>query len=77
MLVAQNLVPVVIGLAIGMTAAGALARVLASLLYDVTPFDPATCVGVPGFTLLVAFVACLIPARNAARIDPVAALRHE
>lgn len=77
MLVAQNLVPVVIGLAIGMAAASALARVLASLLYDVTPFDPATYVGVPGFTLLVAFFACLIPARNAARIDPVAALRHE
>jgi ABC-type antimicrobial peptide transport system permease subunit len=77
MLVAQNLVPVVVGLAIGMAGASALARVLASSLYDVTPFDPATYLAVPCFTLLVAFVACLIPARNAARIDPVAALRHE
>jgi putative ABC transport system permease protein len=66
-----------IGLALG--AAGALAggRVLSSLLYDVKPRDPVIFVWTTLFLGVVAFGACWAPARRAARLDPMAALREE
>lgn len=73
----QGLVPVVIGLGIGLAAALVLTRLLRSLLYGVDAADPAT-LGAAALSLLgVAFIAIWIPARRAARLDPLVALRSE
>ena len=68
---------VVAGLAIGLVAAAALTRGLASLLFEVTPTDPATYLGVAALFVLVALAAVAVPARRASRVDPLVALRYE
>jgi putative ABC transport system permease protein len=65
------------GLAIGFVAALALGRVVAGLLYGITPTDPATLLTVALFLAAVAMVATYLPARRAARLDPMVALRAE
>jgi predicted permease len=65
------------GLAIGLVAAGALARWIASLLVGVHAFDPVTFIAVPVFMLAAAAIACFVPAWKAARIDPIRALRQQ
>jgi putative ABC transport system permease protein len=66
-----------LGAAIGGLGAFGLMRLMASLLYGVTPHDPMTFIGV-GFAMsAVAFLACYIPARRASRVDPMTALRYE
>ena len=52
-------------------------KVLASLLFEVGPEDPSAFVSVAVLLTAVALVACYVPARRAARIDPLVALRHE
>jgi putative ABC transport system permease protein len=66
-----------IGGAIGLAAALILARVMASLLYGVSASDPLTFIAVLILLAAVALVACYLPARRAARVDPVIALRSE
>jgi hypothetical protein len=66
-----------IGVVIGLAGAVALTRVLSSFLYDVTPTDPLTLACVSLVLAGVALLASYIPARRAARIDPMAALRYE
>ena len=66
-----------IALAIGLLASLALGRVLQSLLFEVTPTDPATLAAVAAVVLLVSVVAAAIPARRATRIDPLTVLRYE
>jgi ABC-type antimicrobial peptide transport system permease subunit len=66
-----------LGVAIGLAGAYALTRLLASLLYGVPPTDRLTFVGVSFFLVAVAVLASYLPARRAARIDPVEALRYE
>jgi putative ABC transport system permease protein len=65
------------GLVVGIAIGSVATRVLSDMLFGVTPRDPLTFVGVPALLLLVAFLACYIPARRATRIDPLVALRWE
>jgi predicted permease len=65
------------GIAVGILGAFGLTHLLSSLLYGVTPTDPVTFATTPAILLGVAALACWIPARRAARIDPMLALRHE
>ena len=77
----QALRALVPGLAVGVPAAWIAARLLsrqlAGLLYELTPTDPATMAAAALALVLVAIGAAMLPARRAARIDPVAALRAE
>jgi putative ABC transport system permease protein len=66
-----------LGIAVGAFGAMALGRVLAELVYDVPVHDPATFVVVSATLTIVAFAACVVPARRAARVDPLTALRSE
>jgi predicted permease len=66
-----------LGLAIGFAGALALTRVVRSQLYEVGPTDPVTFVTVALLLVLVALLACWLPARRAAKVDPMEALRHE
>jgi predicted permease len=66
-----------LGLVAGLLGALAVTRLASSLLFGVKPADPLTFVGVATFMLLVAFLACLVPARRATRVDPLVALRAE
>ena len=68
---------VLIGVAAGLAAAAGLTGLLTSPLYEVRPFDPATFAAVFGVLLGVAVLASYLPARRAARVDPVVALRCE
>ena len=63
------------GLAIGLALAAGLTRLMAGVLHGVTPLDPLTFLAVPALLAAVAAVASYIPARRAARIDPMLALR--
>jgi putative ABC transport system permease protein len=65
------------GLALGFVAALLAARVLSALLFGVGPTDGATLAAASGLLLVVAALACALPARRALRMDPAAALRHE
>ena len=68
---------VILGVAIGLAASLGVARVIATQLWGVSPYDPATLIAVPLLLLITGLVACWIPARRAARVDPLVALRYE
>ena len=77
MIVRQGLTPVTLGLACGLAGALLMTRVVARLLFAVEPTDPVTYAAVIATLAAVAALACLVPARRAAAIDPMRALRAE
>jgi putative ABC transport system permease protein len=77
LVIGQGMRPVLIGLALGMVGALTVTRLLTSLLFGVSPSDPHTLTGVTLLLLVVALLACYLPARRAAQVDPLIALRYE
>jgi putative ABC transport system permease protein len=77
LVVSQGMRPVVIGLAIGIVSAFALGRLLTSQLYEVSAHNPALLTASTVLLAAIALVACLVPARRAAHVDPIQALRAQ
>jgi predicted permease len=76
-IIVQGMTPVAAGIGVGLAAALLLSRFIANLLFGVQPHDPATYAAVALLLAATAVVACIIPARQALRIDIIAALRAE
>ena len=72
----HGLILALLGVAVGLAGSLAGTRVLAGLLYDLTPTDPITFISLAALLVVVALVACFIPARRALRVDPMVALRE-
>jgi ABC-type antimicrobial peptide transport system permease subunit len=77
LVVRQGFTPVAAGLAVGIGAAVGVSQLLESILYGVTPTDPVTYASVVTILAAVALVACIAPARRAAKLDPLFSLRSE
>jgi predicted permease len=77
MILGQGIRTIVIGLLIGLAASLVLTRAMSSLLFGVTATDPLTFAGVVLLLIATALAACYIPARRAAKVDPMVALRYE
>jgi len=77
MILGQGMALAVVGIALGLFGAFALTRLLQKLLFEVGPTDPLTFVGVAFMLSAATLLACYVPARRAARVDPIIALRVE
>lgn len=73
----DGLLPVVFGIAVGLATAFSMARVVTSMLFEMSPYDPFLTVGSALILLCVGASACLVPAKRAAAVDPMQALRSE
>ncbi len=76
LILAQAMRPVAVGVAVGLAASAGASRLLASLLYGVSPLDPVVFVWVALFLSAVAMLAGYVPAQRASRLDPMRALHH-
>jgi len=77
LIVGQGMTTALVGVAVGLAGALGLTRLMMSLLFGVTPTDPLTFIAIPLILIGVALVACVVPARRAARVDPMEAVRYE
>jgi len=77
MILSQGMGLALVGVVIGVAAAFALTRAVKSFLFGVTPNDPATFFTVPAVLAAAALAVCYLPARRAAQVDPLRALRTE
>jgi putative ABC transport system permease protein len=77
LMIGEGLGITLIGVAVGVGVSLGVSRLIASYLYGVSAYDPLTFVGVAVVLVCVALVACYLPARRAARVDPMVALRYE
>jgi len=77
LILSEGLAVSLVGITAGMVLALVLGRVLAGILYEVSAFDPVVCTAAPVMLATVSLVACYLPARRAARVDPMVALRYE
>jgi ABC-type antimicrobial peptide transport system permease subunit len=77
LMLGDGLRPAVYGLLLGLAASVGAVRLIESMLYGTRPLDPAIFAAVAGTLLVVAALACLVPAWKASRIDPMQALRTE
>jgi putative ABC transport system permease protein len=77
LVVREGMTVAVLGLVAGLGGAAVLTRLMQALLYGVEPLDPVSFTAAPAALLLVALVACALPARRAAATDPAIALRQE
>jgi predicted permease len=75
--VRQGLVLAAAGIGAGLALAFAVTHLMMSFLYGVSPFDPVTFLAVPGLLVVVAVLACYLPARRATQVNPIEALRAE
>jgi ABC-type antimicrobial peptide transport system permease subunit len=75
LIIRQGMVLVIIGVGIGLLLAYLLTRLVASLLYSVSPSDPFTFVGVPVLIALISLMASFVPAYKASKVDPLKVLR--
>ena len=77
MVIGSGMILAVIGLVIGFGGALGVTRLLSTLLFQVSPYDPRTLIAVGVVLALVAMTACYVPARRATKVDPIIALRYE
>lgn len=73
----QGAVPLFLGIGLGLVGAIGVARLIAGLLYNVSPYDPVTLIATIGILVAIGLASLWLPARRAARIDPMIALRAE
>jgi ABC-type antimicrobial peptide transport system permease subunit len=77
LVVRQGMTLTLVGLGLGIAGAIGATRLMRGLLYQTQPLDPVTFVSVPVILAVVALLACYLPARRAAKVEPMAALRAE
>jgi len=77
LIIRNGLTLIMIGVGIGLSGSVVLTRLLSTLLFGVTPTDTLTFVVVSAVLIIVALLACYLPARRATKVDPLVALRYE